>query len=60
MGPTRKVFERPAHPYTQMLLTSVPHLSEKWGAGAAEAPTSLDDAADGPLRPIDDDHFVAT
>ena len=60
MGATHKVFERPAHPYTRMLLTSVPHLSEKWGAGGIEAPVSLDDAADGPLQPIDDDHFVAT
>jgi peptide/nickel transport system ATP-binding protein len=61
MGATPKVFGSPAHPYTRMLLTSVPHLSAKWGADAVEAPpVSVDNAADGPLRPIDDDHFVAT
>ena len=51
MGATQKVFGSPAHPYTRMLLTSVPHLS---------SPVSLDEASDGPLRSIDDDHFVAT
>jgi len=61
MGATPKVFGSPAHPYTRMLLTSVPHLSEKWETTAtAEPASSLDHAADGPLRPIDDDHFVAT
>jgi peptide/nickel transport system ATP-binding protein len=60
MGATQKVFGSPAHPYTRMLLTSVPHLSEKWGGTTVETPAPPDNAADGPLRPIDDDHFVAT
>ena len=62
MGATPKVFGSPAHPYTRMLLTSVPHLSAKWGEDEIEAPTpsSLEEAPDGPLQPIDDDHFVAT
>ena len=34
MGATEKVYGKPAHPYTQMLLTSVPHLTERWDAGA--------------------------
>jgi peptide/nickel transport system ATP-binding protein len=59
MGATEKVFARPAHPYTRMLLSSVPQLSAKWDTAAETAPGSLDDAADGPLQPIDDDHFVA-
>jgi hypothetical protein len=43
-----------------MLLTSVPHLSAKWGATDGVPETSMDEASDGPLRPIDNDHFVAT
>jgi len=30
MGPTGKVFGNPQHPYTQMLLASVPHLHRRW------------------------------
>ncbi len=48
MGSTSAVFERPLHPYTQMLMTSVPQLHQKWsrseagtrsGSGWAPAPT---------------------
>ena len=35
MGATEKVYGKPAHPYTQMLLTSVPHLTERWEPGSA-------------------------
>jgi len=31
MGQTEKVFGNPVHPYTQMLIASVPHLHRKWG-----------------------------
>lgn len=31
MGATRKVFGNPLHPYTRMLLESVPQLHAKWG-----------------------------
>jgi peptide/nickel transport system ATP-binding protein len=34
MGETPKVFGDPRHPYTQMLLESIPHLHEKWNRGA--------------------------
>ncbi len=30
MGATQKVFGNPQHPYTRMLLASVPHLTTKW------------------------------
>ncbi len=37
MGATEKVYGKPAHPYTQMLLGSVPHLTERWEARFADA-----------------------
>ncbi len=59
MGATVKVFGKPAHPYTQMLLTSVPHLSERWEP-SRHTPTSEDDYGDGgPLVRLEDDHFAA-
>ncbi len=50
MGETPKVFGNPQHPYTQMLLASVPHLHTKWKRGAvarvlpepAEAPALVE------------------
>lgn len=33
MGATGKIFEQPQHPYTQMLMASVPRLDQKWSAG---------------------------
>jgi peptide/nickel transport system ATP-binding protein len=34
MGVTEKVFENPQHPYTQMLMASIPRLDRKWDQGA--------------------------
>jgi oligopeptide/dipeptide ABC transporter ATP-binding protein len=48
MGDTSAVFERPLHPYTRMLMASVPQVHQKWshgeaagrsGSGWAPAPT---------------------
>ena len=59
MGATEKVFGRPAHPYTQMLLASVPHLSERWEP-SVHTPTTGDAVGDGgPLVRLEDDHFAA-
>lgn len=30
MGVTEKIFQSPRHPYTQMLMASVPRLDQKW------------------------------
>jgi ABC-type oligopeptide transport system ATPase subunit len=62
MGPTERVFGNALHPYTKMLLASVPQLHEKWSKdtepyAALEQP-DLD--ADAPaLLEVEDDHFVA-
>jgi peptide/nickel transport system ATP-binding protein len=59
MGATVKVFGKPAHPYTQMLLTSVPHLTERWEP-SAHTPVTEDEYADGgPLIKLEDDHYAA-
>jgi peptide/nickel transport system ATP-binding protein len=36
MGATEKVFGRPTHPYTRLLLSSVPQLHKKWATIEAE------------------------
>jgi ABC-type oligopeptide transport system ATPase subunit len=59
MGSTVKVFGRPAHPYTQMLLASVPHLTERWEP-SPHTPTAEDEYGDGgPLVQLEEDHFAA-
>ncbi len=34
MGKTEKIYETPLHPYTKMLMASVPRLDEKWVEGS--------------------------
>ena len=63
MGATEAVYGDPAHPYTQMLLTSVPHLTERWDPGThapvmAGEGTEAEDG-DAPLIRLTDDHFAA-
>jgi ABC-type oligopeptide transport system ATPase subunit len=72
-GATAKVFGNPVHPYTKMLLTSVPQLHKKWEEVERElgAPAGLDsqngslhgggaapDDEPQPLVQVDDDHFA--
>ena len=57
MGPTELVFSNPQHPYTQMLLASVPQLHHKWDAVAGECASS--DTVDGRLVPVGNGHFAA-
>jgi len=60
-GATPKVFGNPLHPYTKMLLSSVPQLHTKWAAApphsaAGEAP---DGDAAAPLVEVEPGHLVA-
>jgi ABC-type oligopeptide transport system ATPase subunit len=65
MGETQKVFANPQHPYTRMLVASVPHLHEKWQDDAASAAwhaaTALPrvDAVAPPLVEVEPGHLVA-
>ena len=69
MGATERVFGNPLHPYTKMLLASVPQLHTKWKDVEAELGARLppvDDGARprsrgaGKLVEVEDDHFVAS
>jgi ABC-type oligopeptide transport system ATPase subunit len=58
MGETAKVFGDPRHPYTQMLLASVPQLHEKWKRGARLQ--ALPEPAEAPaLVEIESGHLAA-
>ena len=63
MGTTEKVFGEPRHPYTKMLLASVPKLHAKWSV-LEEAPhegESRQGGAEAPeLVAVEEDHLVAT
>ena len=64
-GSTSKVFGDPRHPYTKMLLDSVPQLHTRWhdlGEGAFAAngsPAAAADEQSTPLVQVDEDHFAA-
>ena len=63
LGPVRQIFRNPAHPYTQLLLRSIPSLRESSWHPAEVAPLReqaqryLDDLV--PLRAVADDHQAA-
>jgi ABC-type oligopeptide transport system ATPase subunit len=56
MGATPRVFGNPVHPYTRMLLASVPQLHRKWTADPAPA---YDADVGGRLVEVEDGHLVA-
>ncbi len=63
-GATEKVFGDPRHPYTKLLLDSVPRIAERWSEEQLieriELPANLDAAArSGPLQAIAPDHLIA-
>ena len=74
MGATEKVFGNPMHPYTKVLIASVPHLHKKWEqvedeVGAPDVQEHVareerlgdsgEDGDAGALREVENDHFVA-
>jgi oligopeptide/dipeptide ABC transporter ATP-binding protein len=64
MGATEKVFGNPVHPYTKLLIASVPHLHKKWEQVEQEvgAPDerAMREPGDAPLlQEVEDDHLVA-
>jgi peptide/nickel transport system ATP-binding protein len=59
MGATRKVFEDARHPYTKLLLDSVPQLREKWATNG-DRPRRLEgDEGAVELVEVDVDHLAA-
>ena len=68
MGPTRRVFENPLHPYSRHLLSCVPQLHRTWAEVDAELaanppedyvlPTVEDGDDSAPLAEAEEGHFV--
>jgi ABC-type oligopeptide transport system ATPase subunit len=56
-GATDKVFGDPRHPYTRMLLASVPRLGVRWED--LPIPEVVGHDGDASLDEVEDDHFVA-
>jgi peptide/nickel transport system ATP-binding protein len=60
MGETSLVFGDPQHPYTRMLLESVPTLHRRWDAGEASGlPITSDASLERPLVEVAPGHLVA-
>ncbi|MFZ0492598.1 MAG: ABC transporter ATP-binding protein [Acidimicrobiia bacterium] len=51
MGDTKRVFGDPLHPYTQMLLTAIPHLDERWDGGIDDIKDVLEINQSGAFTP---------
>jgi ABC-type oligopeptide transport system ATPase subunit len=64
MGATEKVFGNPMHPYTKLLIASVPHLHKKWEQVEQEVGAPDEQAIREPddlplLQEVEADHLVA-
>ena len=63
LGDTEKVYGNPQHPYTRMLLASVPRLHSRWDDAPAPAvlarPSGLADGEPQPLVAVERGHFAA-
>jgi peptide/nickel transport system ATP-binding protein len=61
-GATPKVFGNPLHPYTRMLLSSVPQLHTKWAPSVPRSPAAASPRGDAAPRlvEVEPDHLVAT
>jgi peptide/nickel transport system ATP-binding protein len=57
LGATERVFASPQHPYTRMLLDSVPQLGTRW---SSERVVAGDEDGAGPLVEVGPGHFVAS
>jgi ABC-type oligopeptide transport system ATPase subunit len=57
-GATEKVFGNPMHPYTRMLLESVPRLDQKWGPTPADRDLRSVAEPGRALQLVEDDHYV--
>jgi ABC-type oligopeptide transport system ATPase subunit len=60
MGATSKVFGSPRHPYTRMLLASVPQLHKKWEDVEMDAGGREPEQGEGELVEVESDHYVAS
>jgi ABC-type oligopeptide transport system ATPase subunit len=60
-GATAKVFGNPQHPYTRMLLSSVPQLHTKWAPAPPRVPAPAQEGSDAAPRlvEVEPDHLVA-
>ena len=59
-GATTKVFGNPLHPYTRMLVSSVPQLHTKWDSAAPKTVAALPESdAAARLVEVEPDHLVA-
>ncbi len=47
MGETDKIYHHPLHPYTQMLMASIPHLDRKWDTAINDLSGRVDEVEQG-------------
>jgi peptide/nickel transport system ATP-binding protein len=47
LGSTEKIYHHPIHPYTQMLMASVPHIDKKWSEKTVDLAGKVEDNLEG-------------